>query len=403
MAVGRLPYDGPVAASRYLRYPNARGDLLAFVADDDVWLAPVAGGRGWRVSADQAPAAYPRLSPDGSLIAWTSWRDGQPEVYLAGTQDGGDASRVTYWSNLMTRARGWSPDGELLVTAGSERPFPRSTWAYAIPVAGGAGQFSEHRRLPFGPVADLYLDQSATALLTGSVGLEPAFWKRYRGGRAGRLWVSRGQGDERSAFSRILADVSGQFACPMIVGDRLAFISDLEGIGNLYSCALDGTDLRRHTDHADFYVRNASTDGSRVVYQCAGDLWLLADLAADSSPARLDVVISSPAAGRATQFTSAEDHVGDLSCDLTGQASAVASRGTVHWVTHRDGPARALSAIPGPIARLPRVLGGTGEPGFRTGKKHPTFSTVASYRRGTSKKSSDRVPASLLVFTFAMT
>jgi tricorn protease len=359
MAVGRLPYDGPVAESRYLRFPNLRGDMLAFVADDDVWLAPVAGGRAWRVSADQAPASYPRLSPDGGMVAWTSWRDGPPEVYLAGTQDGG-ASRVTYWSNLMTRARGWSPDGELLVTAGSEQPFPRSTWAYAIPVAGGAGQFSEHRRLPFGPVADLYLDRSATALLTGSVGLEPAFWKRYRGGRAGRLWVSRGQGDERSPFTRVLADASAQFACPMIVADRLAFISDHEGTGNLYSCSLDGADLRRHTDHADFYVRNASTDGSRVVYQCAGDLWLLADLSPDSSPVRVDVTITSPAAGRATRFVSADDHLDDLSCDLTGQASAVEARGTVHWVTHRDGPARALSAIPGPIARLPRVLGSTG-------------------------------------------
>jgi tricorn protease len=29
----------------YLRYPHLHGDLLAFVAGDDIWLAPSSGGR----------------------------------------------------------------------------------------------------------------------------------------------------------------------------------------------------------------------------------------------------------------------------------------------------------------------------------------------------------------------
>ena len=65
----------------------------------------------------------------------------------------------------------------------------------------------------------------------------------------------------------------------MLVGGRLAFLSDHEGTGNLYSCALDGSDLRRHTDHDGYYARNASTDGQRIVYHCAGDIWLLDGLA----------------------------------------------------------------------------------------------------------------------------
>jgi len=80
-----------MTVSRYLRYPHVRGDLLTFIADDDVWLAPAGGGRAWRISADQSAAAYPRLSPDGSLIAWTSWRDGPGEIYLAATGEGGAA------------------------------------------------------------------------------------------------------------------------------------------------------------------------------------------------------------------------------------------------------------------------------------------------------------------------
>ncbi len=60
-------------------------------------------------------------------------------------------------------------------------------------------------------------------------------------------------------------------------------------------------------------------------------------------------------------MVSAEDHLDDFSADETGRASVVEVQGTVHWLTHRDGPARAMSVIPGPIARLPRVLGSTGQ------------------------------------------
>ncbi len=332
-----------------------RGDLLTFIADDDVWLAPAEGGRAWRISADQAAAAYPRLSPDGSMIAWTSWRDGPAEIYLAATGEGG-SERVTYWSSMTTVMRGWGPDGEILATTSAGQPFFRQTWAYAVPVSDGTARFAAQRRLPFGPVGDLAIETGATALLNGTGGDEPAFWKRYRGGRCGRIWVA----DSDAGFRRLLADLHGQFFSLMLVGGRLAFISDHEGTANLYSCALDGSDLRRHTDHDGPYARNASTDGTRIVYQLTGDLWMLPDLRADSGPVKLDVSLGSPASGLAPRLVSADDHLDALSCDETGRASAVAVRGTVHWLTHRDGPARALSAIPGPVARLPVVLGGTG-------------------------------------------
>jgi tricorn protease len=354
-----------MTAPGYLRYPTLRGDLIAFVADDDVWLGPAAGGRAWRISADQAPAEYPRISGDGRMIAWTSWRDGPPEVYLAST-DGGTASRVTFWSSWSTRVRGWDAAGQIIATTAADQPFGHHTWAYSIPVADGAARFSGRRKLPFGPVGDIVMDDGAVALLTGTLGSEPAFWKRYRGGTAGRLWVGVGSPDGagtggRTPFTRVLAGLAGQFFSPMLVGGRLAFISDHEGTGNIYSCALDGTDLRRHTDHDGFYARNASSDGARIVYQVAGDLWLLADLAADSEPTRLEISLGMPAAGRAPVLVCGDDHLDDLCCDRTGQASVISVRGSVHWLTHKDGPARALSQIPGPIARLPRVLGDSGD------------------------------------------
>jgi tricorn protease len=192
--------------------------------------------------------------------------------------------------------------------------------------------------------------------VTGRFSRDLAGWKRYRGGTAGRIWVAAAEGQP---FTRILADLPGQFASPMLIGGRLAFISDHEGTGNIYSCALDGSDLYRHTDHDGPYARNASTDGERVVYHAAGDIWLLDSLDAPA-PRRLEVTLGSLAPDRAPRVVSAADHLGEFDCDRTGQASAVEVRGTIHWLTHKDGPARAVHVDLDTRARLPRVLGPSG-------------------------------------------
>ena len=46
-------------------------------------------------------------------------------------------------------------------------------------------------------------------------------------------------------------------------------------------------------------------------------------------------------------------------------------RGTVHWLTHRDGPARALHVDPEARARMPRVLGETGRVAWVTDAAGP--------------------------------
>jgi len=343
-----------VTSPGYLRFPNVHEDLLTFVAEDDVWLAPLgehSPARAWRLTSDTTKAAWPRFSPDGTQVAWVSWRDGNPEVYLTDTE-GGAAARLTYWNDDRTSLSGWTPDGDVLAVSASGQPETHRIWAYAIPPAGDATP----RRLPFGPVIDLAIATAGTFLLTGRFTREYANWKRYRGGTGGKLWTATATDP---LFTRILADLAGQFSSPMLIGDRVAFLSDHEGTGNLYSCRPDGTDLRRHTDHDGFYARNASSDGQRIVYHVAGDLWLLDGLDAEQ-PRKLDITLSSPAAARAPRMISAADHLGQLDCDQSGQASAVEVRGTVHWLTHKDGPARALYVSATGCGRLPAVLGGTG-------------------------------------------
>jgi tricorn protease len=343
-----------VTSSSYLRFPHLHGDLLAFIAEDDVWLAPTEGGRAWRLTSDNVKAANPRFSPDGSKLAWTSWREGDPEVYVVDT-DGTAVTRLTHWGDDQTMVIGWTEDGEVIAISAVGQPETFLTWAYAIPLDGAP------RRLPYGPLTSLALAGGSAALLSGRFPREPAWWKRYRGGTAGRLWTST---PADPLFTHVHSDLAASYNGVALIDGRLVFGSDHEGTGNIYSSALDGGDLRRHTDHDGFYARHLSSDGRRAVYVSAGDIWLLDGLSADSR--KVEITLGSPAPARAEKMITAADHLGDLSVDPTGQASAIEVRGTVHWLTHKDGPARALHVDSAVRARLPRVLGGTGTVVFAT-------------------------------------
>ncbi|BAJ28378.1 MULTISPECIES: S41 family peptidase [Kitasatospora] len=335
----------------YLRHPHLHGDVVAFVAEDDVWLAPLEGGRAWRLTADRAPVATPRFSPDGRSLAWTSTRDGAPEVHV-GAVEGGPARRLTYWGSPFTALVGWTADGRPVAITAAGQETIRRTWAFALPLDGG-----EPERLPYGPIGALAFEPvpegaSGGRVLLGTHNREAAHWKRYRGGRAGRLWIGA------AGFEPLHAGLDGQLECPMWVGDRIAFLSDHEGTGRLYSSLPDGSDLRAHSPAGDgFYDRQAATDGTRVVWQRAGRLWLLDDLDG-AAPRPLDVAPAGPRTRRHPHPTPAAGQVETAAPDRTGRAAAVVVRGTVHWLTHRDGPARVLDETPGVRNRLARVVPG---------------------------------------------
>ena len=351
-----------MAESCYLRYPHVAGDLITFTAEDDVWLASLraaADGRGtraWRLTADQAPVLHPRLNPSATHVAWTSTRDGSrsvgrgaPREAYAVPAEGGPVRRLTYWGDRFATVRGWVSDNEVLVLSRTGQHSSMKTWAFAVPLGGPA------RRLDYGPAGDVAVCDGA--VLVGSAmnfePAEPAQWKRYRGGAGGTIWFS----PDGSHYTRIFADVGDNLVNPMFVGSRVLFLSDHEGTGALYSALPDGTDLRRHTDLGQYYARHATTDGRRVVYQRAGEIWLLESL--DAEPARLDIRLSGVRSGRASHPVSAKSQLGSFTLDSTGRVLGVEVRGTVHWLPGRDGPARALLAEPGVRGRLPVAIPGT--------------------------------------------
>ncbi|MDQ0769667.1 tricorn protease [Pseudarthrobacter defluvii] len=339
-----------MTSSSYFRFPHLHGDLVTFVAEDDVWIAPLDGGRAWRVSSLQLPARNPRFTPDGKRLVWTVVQGTAPEVVSAQV-DGGGYRQLTYFGHSTTKVRGFTAGGAVVVTSAFRQAESRHTHAYSVPLEGGWAQ-----ELPYGPVESVAygpeVGDERPVVLASVLSREPAWWKRYRGGTAGKLWIDR---DGNGEFERLLPDLDGNLTDPLWVDGRIAFLSDHEGYGNLYSVLPDGQDLRRHTDHQDFYVRHAATDGKRVIFESAGELWVLQDLASEA--AKLDITLGSASQTRRPALLDAVKHLGAVVPDTTGAASAVETHGTIHWLRHKDGPSRIVEATPGVRGRLPRPLG----------------------------------------------
>ncbi len=338
-----------MSAGAYLRYPAIRGDRLVFVTDDDLWVGSVQAAAAWRLGAEGATIRTPKLSLDGRRVAWCSDAAGHPEVWVAEI-DGGEPRRLTWWGDSATRVIGWRDDRTVVAVSATGQPFSQLTWAWTVPIDGG-----QPDRLGFGPVSALSEAPGGGVVVGADQTLRgAASWKRYRGGTAGKAWIDA---DGTGRFTRFAADLDGQIEDPQWWDGRVVFLCDHEGWGNVYSSAPDGSDLRRHSDHADGYARNANGDGSRLVYGCFGDLWILDSLAADSLPRRLDIRLGSARRGRIRYPLDAAGAIARVAPDRTGRASALDVRGAAVWCTHREGPARVLAPGGRVRARFTTPLG----------------------------------------------
>ncbi len=245
----------------YYRYPTVYQDSVVFVSEDDLWQVPRTGGVARRLTVGLAEVSRPRFSPDGQWIALVGKESGDSEIYVMPSQ-GGPLERLTYLGATVT-VQGWQDDHTIIFASNADRPFRSWYDLWTVDLSASAPA-----PMPYGR-ANAIARAAHGGVVLGRNTQDPARWKRYRGGTRGYLWIDpTGAG----TFTRF-EGLEGNFASPMWIGSEIYFLCDSEGVSNLYAMSPDGSNLRRLTQHQDYYARNASNDGRYIVYHVAGDLY----------------------------------------------------------------------------------------------------------------------------------
>ncbi len=327
--------------SGYFRYPTIHKEQIVFVSEDDLWSVSIHGGNAVRLTSNLNAVTYPLLSPDGQWIAYIGREDGNPEIYVMPAQ-GGVSKRLTYTDSIILSLCSWSPDGkEIIFSSSYKQPFWKSCKLFKVSVEGGLPQemnLGIGHSYSFGPGKQRVLGRNTRDI---------ARWKRYRGGTAGKIWIDAGG---RGHFKR-LDEPASNFASPMWIGKRIYFISDHEGIGNIYSVNPKGEDIQKHTQHTEYYVRNANSDGEHIVYQAGGDLYTFH--IASGEQKQLDFNYPSPRTQRQRKYVDASKYLQGYAIHPKGHSLLVNTRGKVFEMGNWEGPVYPVNNQDGVRKRLP--------------------------------------------------
>ena len=126
-------------------------------------------------------------------------------------------------------------------------------------------------------------------------GYRYASWRDYQGGLAGRLWINSTSinttNNENKDFvwdnvcpeswKQLLPHIQHNIMRPMLFNEpntqklRIMFLCDHEGVGNIYSCDLNGENVQQHSFEADYYVMHARwcSIHQAFFYVCQGRLF----------------------------------------------------------------------------------------------------------------------------------
>jgi tricorn protease len=259
--VGLKARDTGNARPGYYRYPAIHGDTIVFTAEGDLWKVSAKGGAAMRLTSNPGQETHASISPDGRTVAFTAEYEGPADVYTMPV-DGGLPQRLTWDGGALVA--GWTPDGRVLV---------RTTRYSTLPDPQLVAIDSNGRReiVPLAPAAEGSYTPDGRTLFFTRLDRQPSWTKRYKGGTAENIWRYNG-GSEAVPLT---SDWAGTSSDPMFWSGRVYFLSDRDGVMNVYSMDRDGHDLKEHTHHRGLDVRSASISDGRIVYQCGADLWLL--------------------------------------------------------------------------------------------------------------------------------
>ncbi len=353
-------FDTEALMVGFPQYPSLspNGEFIVFSWADDLWSVPSGGGHAIRLTAHAAYERRSALSPDGSLLAFESDRDGPMNLYVVpvnATPAGlvaGPLERVTTSDRPQTLA-GFSADGtSLLYSASHEPTIYRAPHMHRAPIAGGP---VERITNAFGTLPREAPGGNAYVFHRGYNG-----WERpkYRGSGSNDLFRMNADGSFTQLTSHAGNDGDG-FILP---DGSVVFVSSRDGNNNIFRLRADATDRGRLeanglTQLTHFKPENGeptighgvrdlnvSWSGNMAVFAVWDTMYTLDLTSENATPTPVQVIASIDANTIDTQRMDIGRQVSEAALSPDGKTMAVIARGEVFVRSTEEGrPTRRVT------------------------------------------------------------
>ncbi len=322
------------AQTRMLRNPSVSRANVAFAYAGNIWITERAGGIARRLTSFQGEASNPKLSPDGKTVAFSAQYAGNVDVYLLPIE-GGEPKRLTFHPGA-DQVQGWTPDGREIVFASgraSNGPgaIPRF---YKIGIDGGVESAMPQPRAYQGKISP---DGKKLAYRMNNSWDEER--RNYRGGQNRPIWIE----DMSTHDVTTPPWTDSKDMDPAWIGDVVYFLSDRDGVSNVWSYDTKSKALKQQTTFKDYDVKSldASTSANAVVFEQAGYIHELDP--ATGREKTLAITANGDFPWMMTQWKDVTARIGALALSPTGKRAAVEARGEIFTIPAEKGDARNLT------------------------------------------------------------
>ena len=351
-AVLLLPALAP-AQVKVLRHPTYSKGRIAFSYLGDIWIANENGANAQRLTDNKARDIYPRFSPDGKWIAFSSNRDGNYDVFVIPAA-GGKPRQLTFHS-ADDNVVGWTPDSRkiLFSSVRGNGAFPTVATLFEVPLDGGT---EEPLPTDWGYSASYSADGSKLAFMR-----HPSVWSRkhYRGAFAADLWV---MDIPSKTYAKISGqdDYKGNWLWPMYGNGAIYFVSDrtaneknikfggpevMKSINNIWKVSDKGGAPVQVTHHQDgnLYFPSISADGRTIVYEENFGIWKLDTATGKTSEIVID--IKSDTKENDTELVTLTEAEG-FHISPSNRRAAIVAHGEVFTIATDRGEPQRVSETP---------------------------------------------------------
>jgi tricorn protease len=332
-----------------MRFPDIRGDKIAFVYGGDIWLGSASGGAAHRVTTHPGRELFPKFSPDGKWIAFTGQYDGNFNVYVM-SAEGGQPRQLTFYQGsaeqlndrmgIHNQVINWTPDSKRIVFL--SRRDASNGWTkrqFTVSVDGG---LPEPMPMDQGGLTSFNAD--GTKIAYNRIFRNFRTWKRYTGGMAQDIYI---YDLKNNILEQQIPHTDYTDTFPMWHGNTVYFTSDrgTEHRLNFYSYDLGTKQVEQITHYTDFDVMWPSLGDSSIIFENGGYLYVL-DLAT-RQPTKLTITLPGERDLTMKHWASVSKNITDFDIAPDGKRAVFAARGDVFTVPAKEGATRNLTRTPG--------------------------------------------------------